>query len=121
MTEGDPSRPQFQVEDLAISPQVGEEGIHRRKAYLKTLDTFQREWEKRPESETGPFDRAFRLVSSPEAKQAFDLSRKRNRPALDMGPNRWGKAACWRVVWSNGVFPLSRSPRRVGTLMNRSF
>lgn len=92
VTEGDPSRPHFQVEDLAISPQVGEEGIHRRKAYLKTLDSFQREWEKRPESETGPFDRAFRLVSSPEAKQAFDLSREKESTRARYGPKPLGQS-----------------------------
>jgi hypothetical protein len=81
---GDPARPEFAVRDLQPFPEVTPERLERRRDFLADLDRFAagvEEAAKAEESAQGPraprdpqFEQAYRLVASPQAKRAFDLS-----------------------------------------------
>lgn len=74
---GDPAKPGFRVRDLDFYTGVTADRIKRRQAYLNELDRFSRLVD---EQETGgkdpEFEQAVRLVTSPQAKQAFDLRKE---------------------------------------------
>jgi hypothetical protein len=72
-TGGDPSKPEFRVRDLNFFPSVTEERIRRRREYLAEFDRVQARAEGADLPTDGAFDQAYRLVTSPAAKQAFDL------------------------------------------------
>ena len=73
--DGDPSRPDFKVQDLDFYPEVTEARLRRRRDFLSALDGFSHAVETSADQATTPeFEQAYRLVTSPEAKRAFDLS-----------------------------------------------
>lgn len=74
VTGGDPSKPQFRVRDLDFFPGVDESRIERRREYLGEFDRTQARFEASDAKTDSAFDRAYRLVTSADAKKAFDLS-----------------------------------------------
>ena len=75
---GDPSKPDFRVRDLDLYPEVTEARLRRRREFLQALDGFSRRVESTPGRPEDPeFEQAYRLVTSPEAKKAFDLSEEK--------------------------------------------
>lgn len=70
----DPSKKGFQVQDLDLYRGVTLQRLQRRNEFVRQLDKFGH-------LDTGPsdstFEQAFRLVTSKEAKQAFDLSQEK--------------------------------------------
>jgi hypothetical protein len=77
---GDPAKPDFRVRDLDFYPGVDGVRIDRRREFLSALDGFRRDVEtgSQPASPDPGFEQAYRLVTSTEAKKAFDL---RDEPA----------------------------------------
>ncbi|MFO0914739.1 MAG: DUF1501 domain-containing protein [Pirellulales bacterium] len=82
-TGGDPSQPSFRVRDLDFFPEVDEARLTRRRAYLREFDRVQAAFESDVNTETestaetggsAQFEQAYRLVTSPAAKTAFDLA-----------------------------------------------
>ncbi len=74
---GDPARPDFAVRDLDLYPAVTEERLGRRREFVAQLDRFARavEGSGPPARPADPvFEQAFRMVTSPRAKEAFDLA-----------------------------------------------
>lgn len=78
--DGDPSRPDFKVQDLDLYPEVTDARLRRRREYLSALDGFSHAVETSADKATPEFEQAYRLVTSPEAKRAFDLSEE--KPAV---------------------------------------
>ena len=75
--DGDPAKNDFQVRDLDFYAGVTSARLKRRKQFLNQLDGLSRAVESAKESPSDPnFEQAFRLISSPEAKEAFDLSKE---------------------------------------------
>jgi Protein of unknown function (DUF1501) len=74
---GDPARSDFRVRDLDLYPGVTGLRMARRRAFLDALDRVDRAIDRT----TGPlnpeFEQAYRLVTSPGARQAFDLNAER--------------------------------------------
>ncbi|MEK6236940.1 MAG: DUF1501 domain-containing protein, partial [Planctomycetales bacterium] len=72
---GDPAKPDFQVRDLNLFPGVTRDRIDRRREFLKELDGFTQQVEQADGAAAGnpQFEQAFRLVTSPRAKSAFNL------------------------------------------------
>lgn len=71
--DGDPSKPNFKVRDLNLFPEVTPTRLKRRQDFRRALDQFSRQ----VESEDNPeLQQAYRLISSPKAKKAFDLSKE---------------------------------------------
>lgn len=75
---GDPAKPDFQVRDLDLYPEVTASRLDRRRDFLSAFDRFHRDSEQAgealSESMDPAFEQAYRLVTSSDAKQAFDLA-----------------------------------------------
>ncbi len=91
---GDPARPDFRVQDLDLYPLVTEERLRRRRDYLQALDSFSRRVESAAPADGAPksFEAAYRLVTSPAAKEAFDLSRESGQTRERYGPRTIGQS-----------------------------
>jgi hypothetical protein len=76
---GDPSKPEFKVRDLDLFPSVTTARLDRRRAFLRAFDQFgngaSQIAQEREEGDSA-LEQAYRLVTSREAKAAFDLSRE---------------------------------------------
>ena len=83
----DPANRNFQVRDLDFFAGLNRSRIDRRRDFLAAFDEFSRRVEQSPPSDdqasspqadttNAAFEQAYRLVTSPTAKQAFDLSQE---------------------------------------------
>jgi hypothetical protein len=91
-TKGDPSKPDFRVRDLDFFPEVTESRIERRQQFLREFDQAQAAIEKRGAPADGTFEQAFRLVTSRDAKQAFDLNAEPANVRAKYGPRMIGQS-----------------------------
>lgn len=92
VTGGDPSRPEFKVKDLDFFPGVDESRIQRRREFLAEFDSAQATFESKNPPADSAFDRAYRLVTSPEAKRAFNLSAEPANVRARYGPRMFGQS-----------------------------
>lgn len=87
--EGDPSKPDFQVADLSLYRGVTKPRLERRRDFLAAIDAFHRDVDVRLDKQQRDgaaaqtnqvadpsFEQAYKLILSPQAKAAFDLSRE---------------------------------------------
>jgi hypothetical protein len=71
---GDPAKAGFGMRDLTFYPGVDGERLDRRRRFLAALDRFAGGVEESPSAPSDPaFEQAYRLVTSRDAKRAFDL------------------------------------------------
>src|SRR5262245_40970675 len=84
---GDPARPDFRVRDLDFYPGVSASRMDRRRQFVAQFDRFQERTESDP-----AFEQAYRLVSSPEAKRAFELSEEKSAVRAAYGPRTLGQS-----------------------------
>lgn len=91
-TRGDPSKPDFSVRDLDFFPGVDETRILRRRTYLAEFDRAQASFEAREDRSDSAFEKAYRLVTSHEAKRAFDLSEEPAEVRARYGPRMFGQS-----------------------------
>jgi len=89
---GDPSRPDFRVAGLDYYPGVSGERIDRRREYLQRLEDFSRGVEASAPAVPTAFEQAYRLVSSPAAKAAFDLTKEPAATRAKYGPRSIGQS-----------------------------
>jgi uncharacterized protein (DUF1501 family) len=69
---GDPAKPDFRVRDLEMFPGIVDERLEQRRRYLDQLNGAQHAAELAAPSDPA-FEQAYRLMTSPAAKRAFDL------------------------------------------------
>jgi len=75
--DSDPARSGFRVRDLNFYMGLTADRIHRRQAFLHELDCFSRLVDEEGTGGKDPeFEQAVRLITSPRAKQAFDLGKE---------------------------------------------
>lgn len=91
-TQGDPAQPSFRVPDMDFFPGVDVERLDRRRAYLGQFDQRQAEFERSAPSSDPAFAQAYRLVTSNEAKSAFDLSQEPQDVRARYGPRTFGQS-----------------------------
>ncbi|MBL8865183.1 MAG: DUF1501 domain-containing protein [Planctomycetia bacterium] len=76
--DGDPSAANFSVPDLAPPPVVAADRLDDRRKLLDTVDRFQKSAESRANAAAGAVetfrDKAFDLMTSADAKKAFDIA-----------------------------------------------
>lgn len=89
----DPSQPNFQVPDLLPPPQIGEARLNRRKQLRSVVDQTLDGFEKSENAKLldNNFASAFRMISSPQARAAFDLSQEPESVRERYGKNRFGQ------------------------------
>lgn len=90
---GDPSSPTFAVPNLGLEHAAEVARLERRVSLRQRLDELQRAVDRRLEMEAiDAFEaQAMMLLTSPEAKLAFDLSREDDRTRDRYGRNAWGQ------------------------------
>jgi hypothetical protein len=89
----DPAQPDFRVGDLEVPR--GQDGfrLDARRRLLGQLDDLQRRTETRStQMHDSAYQRAFRLLTSTRAKEAFDLNRETSRMRDRYGRNTFGQS-----------------------------
>jgi hypothetical protein len=91
---GDPSRPEFRVHDLTPPADLSLDRLDRRRSFVKALDAFSRTVEagEPTRDRDAFFEQAYRLIGSPEAKRAFDLSQESGAARQRYGRHRLGQS-----------------------------
>jgi Protein of unknown function (DUF1501) len=89
----DPSKPNFKVPDLLPPKSIGEARLARRKTLRSIVDGTVKEFEQSQDAKLldSSFQSAFRLVTSKDARAAFDLSRESKKVRERYGMNRFGQ------------------------------
>lgn len=82
----------FKVRDLTMPAGVDEKRFDRRRSLLETVDSHFRNQEKADEIDAMDsfYQRAYGLISSPEARDAFDLSKEDEKMKARYGKNTAG-------------------------------
>ncbi|MBI2803820.1 MAG: DUF1501 domain-containing protein [Planctomycetes bacterium] len=90
----DPSSPAFRVRDLSIASDAERRRLQRRYSMLQEMDRYQREMESNQSVQARDvfYQRAHSLITSPAAKDAFDLSRETDRVRDQYGRNSLGQS-----------------------------
>ena len=101
----DPANKDFKVGDLEVAQGQGNNRLDARKQLLTQLDEIQRRTESRStQMHDSAYDRAFRLLTSPKAKQAFDLNQENEKQRDRYGRNTFGQSCPMaRRMVENGV------------------
>jgi hypothetical protein len=89
---GDPARPDFGVEHLGFYTGLSAERLDRRRDYLAALDRLSRHADDEGAPAAKPFEQALRLITSPEAKAAFDLTKESAETRARYGPRTIGQS-----------------------------
>jgi hypothetical protein len=90
---GDPARAEFRVAGLDFFPGLDGDRLARRREYLAALDSVERRAAASSAPPTGsPFDQAYRLITSPQAKAAFDLTQEPAQTRVRYGPRTIGQS-----------------------------
>lgn len=90
---GDPNAPQFTVPNIGLKDSSEVHRLQRRSTLRQNLDTLTRSFDRY--GELGALDQfeqqAMSLLTSPETKEAFDLSKEDDRTRDRYGRNAWGQ------------------------------
>jgi len=89
----DPSKPDFKVPDLLPAPEIGEARLDRRRKLRSIVEEAVKSFETSPNAKLMDenFETAYRLMTSPAARDAFDLSKEPKEMREKYGMNRFGQ------------------------------
>ncbi len=94
--QDDPSQPAFRVRDLSLTTGVDPQRLERRHGMLADLEQYQSRVEAQASGSVRArdifYEKAFGLITSPAAKQAFDLSREPDKLRDEYGRNQFGQS-----------------------------
>jgi hypothetical protein len=90
---GDPNAPKFSVPNIGLSDAQEVQRLGRRSTLRQRLDTLERAFDRAGElAALDEFEtQAMTLLTSPQTKEAFDLSREDDRTRDRYGRNAWGQ------------------------------
>jgi hypothetical protein len=90
----DPSGAAFRVRDLSLPSDAERVRLERRYSMLGELDSYQQAVENAPpvQARDAFYERAHTLITSPRAKEAFDLTRESDRVRDSYGRNSLGQS-----------------------------
>ncbi len=90
---GDPNRPDFEVPNVGLSDPAEAARLSNRVALRRNLDNLERNFDR--DGELGALDQfetqAMTLLTNPQTRDAFDLSKEDDRTRDRYGRNRWGQ------------------------------
>ncbi len=91
---GDPSKPDFRVRDLDLPAGFDPARLDRRREFLAEFDRLSRQVEENAirQNRDAQFEQAYRLITSPAAKKAFDLSAEKPAVRQQYGGHRVGQS-----------------------------
>lgn len=89
----DPSKPNFKVPDLLPPPEIGEARLERRRKLRSIVDETVNNFTASDPAKLldSNFEAAFRMMTSPQARAAFDLSQEPTAVRERYGMNRFGQ------------------------------
>lgn len=89
----DPSQPNFKVPDLLPPPEIGEARLERRRRMRDVVDSTLKNFEATENAQLldSNFQAAYRLMTSPQARDAFDLSKEPTKVRERYGMTRFGQ------------------------------
>jgi hypothetical protein len=89
----DPSRKDFRVPDLLPPTEIGEARLSRRRSMREAVEDTFRGFEASESAQLmdASFDNAYRLMTSPRAREAFDLTREPAKVRERYGLTRFGQ------------------------------
>ena len=92
--DSDPSKPGFKVPDLLPPKEIGEARLERRRQLREIVDETADNFEASESAELmdSNFAAAFRLMTSAEARDAFDLSKEPEKVRQRYGMTRFGQS-----------------------------
>lgn len=90
----DPSQPNFKVPDLLPPPEIGEARLERRRRMREVVDSTLKNFEATENAQLldSNFQAAYRLMTSPQAREAFDLSKEPVKVRERYGMTRFGQS-----------------------------
>jgi hypothetical protein len=90
----DPSKPNFKVPDLLPPPEIGEVRLERRRKMRAIVDETVANFAASDNAKLldSNFEAAFRMMTSPQARAAFDLSKEPTAVRERYGMNRFGQS-----------------------------
>ena len=89
----DPSKPNFKVPDLLPPPEIGTVRLERRRRMRQIVDQTVNYFEQSDDARLldSNFQAAYRLMTSQQARDAFDLSKEPKKVRERYGQNRFGQ------------------------------
>ena len=89
----DPSQPNFKVPDLLPPPEIGEVRLERRRKLRSIVDETVNNFTASDNAKLldSNFEAAFRMMTSPQARSAFDLTKEPTEVRERYGMNRFGQ------------------------------
>jgi len=90
----DPSKPNFQVPDMLPPPEIGAARLDRRRKLRTIVDQTVKDFEATDSAQLldSNFEAAYRLMTSPQAREAFDLSKEPQSIRDRYGMTRFGQS-----------------------------
>lgn len=89
---GDPNRPEFQVPNIAVRDGEVVARLSGRMGLRQQLDHITRTLDQRPQRSFDTFqEQAWRMITGPEARRAFDVNLEDARVRDRYGRNSWGQ------------------------------
>lgn len=93
LVTGDPNSPQFEVRNIGMKNRIQSERLEERTALKRSLDRLSRDVDALGVMQA--FDdfeaQALQMLTSPAAREAFDLNREDDTTRDRYGRNRWGQ------------------------------
>lgn len=92
---GDPSNKKFTVRDVTLPNGMTSARLDRRRQALQLVDTMQRQLDEQPDALAAIdtyYENAFNIITSPETKEAFDLSQEDDKTRDAYGRNELGQS-----------------------------
>lgn len=91
--QADPAQPNFQVPDLLPPPQLGTARLDRRRKMRAVVESTLKQFESTESAALleQNFEAAFRIIASPQARAAFDLSQEKPSLRERYGMTRFGQ------------------------------
>jgi hypothetical protein len=123
---GDPSLPEFKMQNLSLAPEMASR-LDDRMKLLHSIDHLPRKLDKSIEATDVFYQRAFDLLTSDRARNAFDLSKEEPRVRDRYGHHAFGQRALLarRLVEAGSSFvnvvfenPTPGKPRPKGAIQN---